>query len=118
VTPPADDTLIVNLGEILQAMSGNYFVATPHRVVFNEVGHDRYSIAYFHGCSLHTKLEPLHMDEKYLKAVNSCKRHTEASNKMREQDTEDSIALVYGDQVWSYLARSYPEIMTRHYPNG
>ena len=31
--PADDDAVVVNLGEMLQAMTGNYFVATTHRVV-------------------------------------------------------------------------------------
>ena len=31
--PPVDDAVVVNLGEMLQGMTGNYFVATTHRVV-------------------------------------------------------------------------------------
>jgi isopenicillin N synthase-like dioxygenase len=31
--PPSPDAIVVNLGEALQAMTGNYFVATTHRVV-------------------------------------------------------------------------------------
>ena len=30
--PPRDDAFVVNLGEMLQRMTGNYFVATTHRV--------------------------------------------------------------------------------------
>ena len=32
-SPPRDDAFVVNLGEMLQAMTGNYFVATTHRVI-------------------------------------------------------------------------------------
>jgi len=36
VTPPTSDTLVVNLGEMLQGMTGNYYIATPHRVIARE----------------------------------------------------------------------------------
>src|SRR4029079_11575857 len=31
--PLRDGAIVVNLGEILQAMTGNYFLATTHRVI-------------------------------------------------------------------------------------
>ena len=51
--PVVDNTLVVNLGEILQSMTGNYLLATPHRVVAST---PRQSAAYFHGPSLEMQL--------------------------------------------------------------
>ena len=53
--PPRDDAFVVNLGEMLQEMTGNYIVATTHRVIANEA---RFSSGYFHGPDLRTKLDP------------------------------------------------------------
>ena len=52
--PPRDDAFVVNLGEMLQRMTGNYFVATTHRVIATEA---RCSSGYFHGPDLRTPLE-------------------------------------------------------------
>ena len=57
--PPRDDAFVVNLGEMLQAMTGNYVVATTHRVIATE---ERYSSGYFHGPDLRTRLDPLPLD--------------------------------------------------------
>ena len=46
--PRVPGSLVVNLGESLQAMTGNYLVATPHRVI-SEL--ERYSTAHFYGPS-------------------------------------------------------------------
>ena len=45
VAPP-DDTLVVNIGDLLELWSGGYFVSTPHKVV-NTSGAERYSFPYF-----------------------------------------------------------------------
>ena len=34
--PVVPDSFVINLGEIMQAITGNYFVATPHRVITAE----------------------------------------------------------------------------------
>ena len=34
--PVVPDSFVINLGEIMQAITGNYFVATPHRVITSE----------------------------------------------------------------------------------
>ena len=41
-----EDTLIVNIGDLLELWSGGYFVSTPHKVV-NQSGQERYSFPFF-----------------------------------------------------------------------
>jgi isopenicillin N synthase-like dioxygenase len=41
-----NDTLIVNIGDLLELWSGGYFVSTPHKVV-NQSGQERYSFPFF-----------------------------------------------------------------------
>ena len=40
------DTLVVNIGDLLELWSGGYFVSTPHKVV-NVSGRERYSFPFF-----------------------------------------------------------------------
>lgn len=124
VTPPTDDTLVVNLGEMLQAMTGNYYVATSHRVIVREEG-ERYAIGYFHGPSLDTELSPLTLDETYHEAVRKSRRHAKAGFMASREETVAGVgdmksvhrAKTYGEQLWNYFRRSYPENMARHYPD-
>ena len=72
--PASNDAIVVNLGEILQSMTGNYFVATTHRVI---AGQERYSSGYFHGPDLRTVLDPLPLDHRFGDAVAASRRHRE-----------------------------------------
>ena len=73
--PLVPDSFVINLGEMLQAITGNYFVATPHRVITSE---PRLSAGYFHGPSLDTRLDPLPLDGRFADAVAASPRHRSA----------------------------------------
>lgn len=118
VTPGA---VIVNLGEMLQAMTGNYFVATMHRVVSSE---ERYSSAYFHGPELDMDLSPLPLDERFVEAVANSPHHRDTGFMARHDELVDgprgvtsAPADTYGQQIWNYFTRSYPELVARHHPD-
>jgi len=125
VIPPTDDTLVVNLGEMLQAMTCNYYVATSHRVIVQQP-QERFAIGYFHGPSLDTELIPLVVDKKYHDAVQKSPRHSQAGFMASREETQAGVgdmksshrAKTYGEQLWNYFRRSYPDNMARHYPNG
>lgn len=119
--PDIPGGLVVNLGEMLQAMTGNYFVATPHRVVAEN---ERYSMGYFHGPSLDVPLHRLPLDPSFAAAVAASERHQNAGFMTAPEATDAGVedmqgslyATCYGEQLWNYFARSYPENMTAHYP--
>ncbi len=119
--PPRDDAFVVNLGEMLQAMSGNYVVATTHRVIAAE---RRFSSAYFHGPDLRTTLEPLPLDERFVRTVAASERHRGAGFMARREELEAGLGgtrsappPVYGEQLWNYYVRSYPDNVRAHYPD-
>jgi len=117
---PADpDAVVVNLGEMLQSMTGNYFVATTHRVV---TGDERFSTGYFHGPELSTPLEPLPLDPAYADAVAASAHHRSAGFMARRDEllggvrgTGSAPASTYGEQLWNYFSRSYPQLMAAHH---
>jgi isopenicillin N synthase-like dioxygenase len=119
--PPRDDALVVNLGEMLQEMTGNYFVATTHRVI---AGQQRFSSGYFHGPDLRTRLDPLPLDDRFAVAVAASERHATAGFMAKRHELlagEGGIASagagVYGQQLWNYYLRSYPDNVRAHYPD-
>ena len=121
--PLIRESLVVNLGEMLQAITGNYFVATPHRVRTNE---HRQSLGYFHGPSLDTPLLPLPLSQRFADAVAASPHHANAGFMAQRDETAAGVCDMssphhpetYGEQLWNYFARSYPENVRRHYPQA
>jgi isopenicillin N synthase-like dioxygenase len=116
-----DDAIVVNLGEMLQSMTGNYFVATTHRVITSQ---ERYSSAYFHGPELTTVLSPLPLDDRFAAAVAASSHHRHAGFMARYDElldgargTTSAPATTYGQQLWNYFTRSYPDLVARHHPD-
>jgi isopenicillin N synthase-like dioxygenase len=117
--PTDRDAIVVNLGEMLQSMTGNYFVATTHRVITSA---ERYSSGYFHGPALTTPLEPLPLDPRYAQAVTTSAHHRNAGFMARRDEllagsrgTTSTPADTYGQQLWNYFARSYPDLVRCHH---
>lgn len=118
--PNIEGSFVVNLGEMLQSMTGNYFVATAHRVVTSA---PRMSAAYFHGPSFDTELTPIDMEPRFREAVASSQRHRTAGYMASSEQTDAGVAdmassthaTTYGEQLWNYFGRSYPENMARHH---
>jgi len=121
--PPRRDAFVVNIGEMLQEMTGNYFVATTHRVVATEA---RQSSAWFHGPDLTTSLEPLPLAASFTAAVAASPRHATAGFMARRGEIDSGVdgvssptgAGVYGQQLWNYYCRSYPDNVARHHPDA
>jgi hypothetical protein len=102
-------------------MTGNYLVATTHRVIAST---ERYSSAYFHGPDLTTPLQPLPLDERFARTVAASERHRSAGFMAKRNEllagqggTTSSGAGIFGQQLWNYYARSYPHNMARHHPD-
>lgn len=117
--PPRPGAFVVNLGEMLQALTGNYFVATTHRVIATE---PRFSSAYFHGPDLRTVLSPLPLAPSFATAVEASPRHATAGFMAKRDELLEgrggiasASAAVYGEQLWNYYRRSYPDNVARHY---
>lgn len=120
--PVVPESLVLNLGEVLQKMTGNYFVATPHRVTTRE---PRLSAGYFHGPSLDMALDPLPLEPRFAEAVARSPRHAAAGFMTQRDETEAGVGAMqskhhpgtYGEQLWNYFSRSYPDNVARYYPD-
>lgn len=119
--PVRDDAFVVNIGEMLQRITGNYLVATNHRVIAHA---ERYSSAYFAGPDLRTELRPLPLAPEYAAAVAASPRHADAGFMARREEllagtdgVRSASADSYGEQLWNYYRRSYPDVVASHYPD-
>jgi isopenicillin N synthase-like dioxygenase len=120
--PPRPGSFVINTGEMLQEMSGNYVVAATHRVITQQA---RFSSAYFHGPDLRTGLVPLPLAPRFAESVAASPRHAGAGFMARRSELESGLdgiagsrgAGVYGQQLWNYYSRSYPQNMARHHPD-
>jgi isopenicillin N synthase-like dioxygenase len=121
---PIENTLVVNIGELLQLMTQNYFIATPHRVR-NDNPTDRYSCAFFYSPDLNTPLDPLPIAPKLLEKVQHSDRHRNeglmASRAELKHGTDGMASswrpAVFGEKYWQRWVRSYPDIAKRYYPD-
>lgn len=57
--PPIPDTFVVNVADILSHWTGGRWPSTPHRVMNNRDGRDRYSIPYFFDPAMDTVVSPI-----------------------------------------------------------
>lgn len=119
--PPTPNAFVINLGEMLQSMTGNFLVATTHRVIASQ---QRYSSAYFHGPDLRASLEPLELAPHFAAAVDASPRHRDAGFMAKREDllagesgTAGAAVPVFGEQMWNYYVRSYPDVVRLHYPD-
>jgi isopenicillin N synthase-like dioxygenase len=118
---PQRGALVINLGEMLQSMTGNYFVATTHRVIATQ---PRFSSAYFHGPDLRTSLAPVTLDQRFVDAVAASPRHASAGFMAKRDEllsgqggTASEGASTFGQQLWNYYCRSYPDNIRAHHPD-
>ena len=113
--------MVVNIGELMQMMSANYFVAAPHRVrnVSDQV---RYSSAFFDHPDLRDTISPLPIADKLKERVKASKVHssaglmpsvTEMASGVKNMQSVSKPTSV-GKKYWRRWVRSYPDI-ARHY---
>ena len=96
--PPIAGTLVCNIGDMLEHLTGGRFVSTPHRVV-NAGGKDRLSFPFFYDPDFTALMTPV--------AGLGPQRPGEA-----RWDTEDVHAYrgTYGDYLTSRVGRVFPEL--------
>lgn len=106
--PPLDDTLVVNIGDMLEFWTHGIFRATPHRVR-NSTGHDRISLPFFFDPNWESSLEQIPkelLSKEDLVRVPStrCKRWDGLDLHQLTAQTK------YGDFVWAKIRHVFPKL--------
>ncbi len=120
---PIPGTFVVNTGELLQMVTHNYFIATPHRVV-NRNSATRYSSAYFYSPDLTTRLDPLPISAEYIEKARQSERHRSEGLMASRAEMQSGVSgmesqhrhEIFGERYWQRWIRSYPEIARKFYP--
>jgi isopenicillin N synthase-like dioxygenase len=120
---PLPGSLVVNTGELLQLVTHNYFIATPHRVI-NQSDQIRYSSAFFYSPDLNTALDPLPIDRRFSEQARHSERHRGEGLMASRAEMAAGMGgmqsqlrpRVFGDRYWQRWVRSYPDIAAKFYP--
>ena len=118
--PPVENTLVVNLGEMLQLATRGYYLATPHRVLPPTAASARLSVPYFWNPRLEYVCEPLDLPPsvRWTRAGAPTAAFASAANRSEEESKQKNVLLeAYGANALKSLARSHPEVMARHHPD-
>ncbi|WP_159282518.1 isopenicillin N synthase family dioxygenase [Rahnella variigena] len=101
---PVADTLVVNIGELLELATNGYLRATVHRVVSPPAGAERLSLAFFLGAQLDAVVPLFPLPEDLAKEARG--------------EASDPLNPLFRDVGFNYLKgrlRSHPDVAQRYY---
>lgn len=101
---PRDNTLVVNIGELLELATNGYLRATVHRVLSPPEGSERLSIAFFLGAQLDAVVPLYPLPTALLRKARG--------------PASDPDNPLFRDVGWNYLKgrlRSHPDVAQRFY---
>jgi len=104
---PRDNTLVVNIGELLELATNGYLRATVHRVVSPPAGSERLSIAFFLGAQLDAVVPLYPLPTVLLREARG--------------PASDPLNPLFRDVGWNYLKgrlRSHPDVARRFYADA
>lgn len=104
---PRDNTLVVNIGELLELATNGYLRATVHRVLSPPRGSERLSLAFFLGAQLDAVVPLYPLPTALL---------DEARGPASDPDNP-----LFRDVGWNYLKgrlRSHPDVAQRYYADA
>ncbi|MEM7221143.1 MAG: 2-oxoglutarate and iron-dependent oxygenase domain-containing protein [Pseudomonadota bacterium] len=103
--PPRPGTLVLNLGEMMQALSADYLIATPHRVLVPPDGTERISLAFFYNPRLDAVLEPVELPAELAARARPAP----------ERSTQDPIHASFGMNTLKIRLRAHPDVREKFY---
>ncbi|MDW6026291.1 2-oxoglutarate and iron-dependent oxygenase domain-containing protein [Mesorhizobium sp. BAC0120] len=103
---PIPDTLVVNIGELLELASNGYLSATVHRVVTPPPGVERYSVPFFFSARLDATIPLFDLPPDLA-----------AEARGPASDPKNPLFRGVGLNVLKSRLRSHPDVALRHYPD-
>jgi len=99
--PYIENTLICNIGDMLDLLTGGYYRSTPHRV-HNKSGRGRLSFPFFYDLDFNAPVESIDLTNL---------RHTHAQS-FRRWDESDLQAFTgtYGDYLLQKISQVFPQL--------
>jgi isopenicillin N synthase-like dioxygenase len=98
--PPIPETLVCNIGDMLDRLTGGYYRSTPHRVR-NTSGRERYSFPFFFDPAFDAEIEPL-------PARASLTKDDSASR--WDKTNVHAFSGSYGDYLLGKVAKVFPDL--------
>jgi len=100
--PPIEGSFVVNIGDMLDRMTGGRYRSTPHRVRPSaEV--DRLSFPFFFDPSWDAEVAPLPLGDDDRPADDAATRWDRSS-------VHDHLRGTYGDYLWSKVSKVFPDL--------
>lgn len=104
--PPTDDCFVVNIGELMEAVTDGYLRATSHRVTAPPVGTERLSIPFFFNPGLDAEVPVVPLRPELAQAARGI-----------TQDASNVISARYGDNLLKARLRAHPDVAAIHHPD-
>lgn len=99
--PYIKDTFVCNIGDMLDKLTGGYYISTPHRVL-NETGKERYSFPFFFDPNFDAKMN--NIDLSHL--PNAQQKQVNRWDNTNLQDFNGT----YGEYILNKVSKVFPEL--------
>ncbi|KAK7206856.1 hypothetical protein BZA70DRAFT_275208 [Myxozyma melibiosi] len=112
--PPIDGTLVVVIGQGLEALTRGVCVSTSHQVISPPAGSGaRYSVPFFQGVSYDAKFGEMDLPESVLKLKNELRQNKDNIEMTFRHDMFDHI----GEATLLNRVKSHKDVAERWYPD-
>ena len=99
---PVPDAFVINIGDMLDRMTGGLYRSTPHRVVRNTSGRDRLSFPLFFDPNFHARVRPIDGLPKPAVVDDSATRWDRAN--------VHAFNGIYGDYLLDKVSKVFPQL--------
>jgi isopenicillin N synthase-like dioxygenase len=110
--PPVRGTLVVNLGDMLEKVTGGVFVSTPHRVL-NPRDRDRLSFPFFFDPDFNAELRSLVPLAPRLQHLSLAPGRTYARWDGQRRGLAD-VTGTYGEYIMGKVSKVFPQLAQSH----